>query len=427
MAAQGTTSNAGEFKHVYSPEIIDYVVEKYAKFVNFVGGLKGEDTDIGDGFYWRVPVQSGWNVGVTSEGGVFPTPSTNTDIQPYTKLGQAVAAINYTLMLKEVGRGRGVWEDSVKRQMNDALLDVVSLLDRYMAGGSGDGILATVNANTSSSTSFVCKLPFGDLLLEEGMKLQIHDNSSTEREDNTKITKIVRGTRTVTVDIAQTLTANDSVFISLGAASGGTQGLSTHVNGLGNLVSDSGTVHNINRSTYELWKANVLSNGGTLRNLSEDILNEAFMVTDTRAKAARSGQVDVLAMNRGQIFKYYQHVRPDRRIPVSGSGVPSYNTGSDLKPSFYYDRAIPLEVFAHIKPRTVYGLVKSNLARIGKARPEFLDAKELGLTSSARNTTEEMFLVWFLQFISKRMNNAFRIDDLSDPIHCGAPVGGSDS
>lgn len=422
---QGTTSNAAELRHAFRDEITDYIVEKYAKFANFIGTVKQEGSDIGDGLYWEVPLRSGWNVGVTSEGGVFPTPRTNTSINPYVKLGQLVGAFSYTMMLEEVGKGRGAWVDVTKRGSKDVMRDIVSLADRYMAGGSGDGALGTVAATTSTSTSFVLDLPFGGLLIEEGMPLQIHDGSSTEREDYTVVTKYVPSTRTVTVDASQNLTAGDKVYFSLGT-SGGTQGLTTHINGLGNLVSDSGTVHNINRSTYELWKANVFSNGGELRNYSDSIVHSALLQTETRSKA--DARIDHLISNKGQILKFNESLRSDRRVAVGGSGLSDMGTGVSLKPSFRYgDREIPWLEFSHIKPRTIYGIVKKNFKRLGKPRPTFMDGFELGLTNGVRNTSKEIYCVWLTQLFCDKFNDMFAISDLSDPALCGADVNGSDT
>jgi hypothetical protein len=55
-----------------------------------------------------------------------------------------------------------------------------------------------------------------------------------------------------------------------------------------------------------------------------------------------------------------------------------------------------------------------------------MDGFELGISSNSRTTTKEVFLVWFLQVAAARMNEMFRIDDISDPVLCGADVNGTD-
>jgi hypothetical protein len=423
--AQGISSNAAELKQTYGDEELDYAQSRKAPFLEFIGGARSMATDIGSAFYWEVPLNSGWNVGVTSDGGVFPTDSVNVSINPYVNLGQLVGKFSNTLLLEEVAQGRGSYVPSAaERGRKDILNDVMSLADRYLAGGSGDGALATVAANTSTSTSFVADLPLGTILLEKGMRIQIHDGTSTEREDYTTISKIVPATRTVTVADSQNLTAADKVYISLGA-SGGTFGLTTHINGLGNLVSDTGTVHNINRATYEDWKCGVYGYGGVNRDYDDGLVHNALARQEMLSKA--DSVVDVLASNSGVIYQFNKSLRADRQIARPDGNLSSADTGVNLGPVFHYgDRAIPFKSFKHIKPRSLYGLVKKHFRRFGKARPKIMDGFELGISSNSRTTTKEVFLVWHLQVATARMNEMFRIDDISDPVLCGADVNGTD-
>jgi hypothetical protein len=423
--AQGISSNTAELKQTYGDEELDYAQSRKAPFLDFIGGARSQSTDIGSAFYWEVPLNSGWNVGVTSDGGVFPTDSANVSINPYVNLGQVVGKFSNTLLHEEVAQGKGSYVPSAgERGRKDILFDSMSLVDRYLAGCSGDGALASVESNTSTSTSFVASLPLGTILLEKGMRVQIHDGTSTEREDYTTISKIVASTRTVTLSDSQNLTAADKVYISLGASSG-TFGYTTHINGLGNLISDTGTVHNINRATYEDWKAGVYGYGGVLRDYDDSLIHNALGRQEMLSKA--DSVVDALVSNKGMLLQYNKSIRADRRVANASNGIAGVNTGVNLSPVFYYDdRAIEWKSFNHIKPRTIYGLVKKHLRRFGKAKPALMAGSELGISSNSRTTTKEVFLVWFLQVASARMNEHIRIDDISDPMLCGTDVNGSD-
>jgi hypothetical protein len=427
---QVLSSNAGELRRVYSDDIVDRAVDLYAKGLSFIEGTKREDGDIGEAMYWQFKLHSGWGVGPTSEEGVFSDSGTNLSVNPYFVLGELQGSVKYSLLYKEQARGRGVYggaQDGIKEQTKERMQELLSLADRYICGGSGDGALATVQDTTDTATTFVAGLPFGLTLLDKNMPIQIHDGTSTEREDFVRISKIVHSTRTVTLPAAITLTAGDKIYMSRGA-SGGTFGISNIMNGFGNLISDSGTVHNINRSTYEEWKAQVFSNGGNLRNYSDEYLHEALAVTSARTKA--DTVVDTLVSNEGLLKKYNDSKQSNIRFNVTNGDGSSLNSGVNLKPSFAYgDRSIPWVSFRHIKPRTIYGLSKSNFKRVGWARPKWLGAgdPELALSSSARITAEEVFLYWPVQVIGRRFNNMFAISDLSDPVHCGAVVGGSDT
>lgn len=426
---QVLSSNAGELRRVYSDDVVDRAVALYSKSIDWLDGTKREDGDIGEAAYSQFKLFSGWSVGPTGEAGVFSTAGVNSSINPYFILGELQGSVQYSLLYKEQARGRGVYggaEDGVKTQTKERMREILTLADIYFSGGSGDNSIGTVQDSTDTLTTFVAKLPYGVIPYQLNMPLQVHDGTSTEREDYAKITKIVHSTRTVTISVANTLTADDKVYISRGA-SGGTFGLANPLNGLGNLISDSGTVMNINRSTYEDWKANVFSNGAVLRNYSDELLHEAFAVTSSRTKA--DTVVDTLISNEGMLKKYNDSKRSDVRFPVSNGDMSGLNSGVNLKPVFHYgDRSIPWMSFRHVMPRRIYGVSKANFKRYGWARPKWLGNgdPELALSSSARITAEEVFLYWPTQIVGRRFNDQFVVTDLSDPVHCGAVVGGTD-
>lgn len=427
---QVLSSNAGELRRVYSDDVVDKAVALYSKSIDWLDGTKREDGDIGEAAMWQFQTQYNWGVAPTGEGEMFSTAGTTSSINPYFVLGQLQGSVNYSLLYKEQARGRGVYggaDDGVKNLTKNLMKAILTQADIMFSGCAGDGVLGTVSATTSTSTSFVPDLPYGVIPFYLGMPLQIHDDASTEREDYTRITKIVHSSRTVTVDVSQNLTAGDKIYFSRGA-SGGTRGISNLLNGLENLISDSGTVHNINRATYEEWKANVFSNGGVLRNYSDEYLHEALAVTTARTKA--DTVVDTFISNEGLLKKYNDSKRSDIRFPIANGDASGINSGVNLKPMFTYgDRSIPMITFRHVQPRKIFGVSKANFKRYGWARPKWLGAgdPELALNSSGgRLTAEEVFLYWPLQFVGRRFNDMFVVKDFSDPVHCGSVVGGSD-
>ena len=86
-------------------------------------------------------------------------------------------------------------------------------------------------------------------------------------------------------------------------------------------------------------------------------------------------------------------MRPDRRLNVSGSDVPKYNSGFQEGIKFQHG-ATQAEVFlsSDVSPRTVYGLTLDKIRRIGDARPEWLDLGggifQQGVNSSGYKTSK---------------------------------------
>ena len=165
--------------------------------------------------------------------------------------------------------------------------------------------------------------------------------------------------------------------------------------------------------------------GGVFRDYDDSLIHDALGNQEMQTKA--DSVVDVLVSNKGMLYQYNRSMRADRRVANASDGIASANTGVNLSPVFYYDdRAIPWKSFPHIKPRTIYGLVKKHFRVFGKTSPRLMDDKELGISSNARTATREVFLVWHLQLASARMNEHVAITDISDPMLCGADVNGTD-
>lgn len=71
--------------------------------------------------------------------------------------------------------------------------------------------------------------------------------------------------------------ATRNLGIKLGAHlfGDGTGNSSLDLDGFGAAIANSGTYAGLSRTTYSTWQANVLANGGTLRNLSVDLIRTA--------------------------------------------------------------------------------------------------------------------------------------------------------
>jgi hypothetical protein len=429
---QGIASNAGELRNTFADEDLEYAAAMYAEFLSFLGGVKSMGTDIGNGIRWESPIYPGWNGGgVISDGGNLGESRANSSVNPYVTLSTVQGMFSSTLLLGEVGKGKGAWTDPVRRGEQDVLRSMMTMADRYAAGCAGDGALATIQDTTTTSTSAVLSQTtaagsLGGLLIDVGMPVQLHDGSSTERDAYTLVSSYTPSTRTVVFSDSQNLTAGDKVYFSLGATAGGTFASTPHLNGLPNLISDSGTVHALLRSTYPHWKAQVFSNGGNLRPYSDDIVHDALIATETLTKADGS-RIDHLLSNRGIIRMYNKSIRADRRVSNSSADLSSVNTGVNTAPTFKYeDREIPWLSFTHIRPRTLYGIVKKHWRRFGKAKPSIMSGSELGISSGQRTATREVFAAWFIQIACARFNDQLAITDLVDPSLCGPAFGGLD-
>lgn len=417
-------------KRVYTDETLDWMFNLNAELLAKLDTLKLIPVETGDGFYWPFKFQPGWNVGAPAEGGNVPAAKAATAPQGRVRNAWVVGNVELSYLLQATGKGEGAWKSIVKEEMQACMTTLTKLLNIYFAGTHGTGRLAQVDAATSSSTSFVGKLPTGTLNLFPKMRIQIADSdtgSGGSEDDNEIIQKVVQTTRTVTLENAQTLDADDHVYIA------GSYGSDMTPNGLLGLVDDGTyvtTLHNVSRSTYEEMKAIVNSNSGVLRDLSEDLLiRSAYDVYQ------KSGQwITDIWMNTGQMEKFAAFMRPDRRIAGGTGAGDNYTAGFKGAKFVLGAHTVEVDFSSNITPRTVYGVHKPSLRRVGEKRPKWLPGYQgdgsyfvQNSDSGGRLLSSGATAICFSNVANLRPDAHFRIDDLSDPQLCGARVGGSDA
>lgn len=214
----------------------------------------------------------------------------------------------------------------LRRRTDETISNLSKFIESNYTGTHGTGRRARVESD--GVNTFVAALPEAALLLRENFYISVRttDGGAGVRDstDLRLITGIDHSTRTVTYNGAdQTLVAGDHVHVVTKLAQ-----TITAANGLRGIVDDSTfltTLHTLSRVTYPKWKSNVAGNGGTLRNLTEQILVRAC-----HENRARSGKrVTDCWAGPGQLEKYIEFVAPDRRytVPQGSSSPQSMVTG----------------------------------------------------------------------------------------------------
>jgi hypothetical protein len=151
-------------------------------------------------------------------------------------------------------------DDQITQVVKDTMK--VMNIDTY---GDGSGTLATVNANVSTSTTFVCQQGNtfglnGGLYLQVGDAIDIWDPTFTTQRNSTSSVLSISGyepsTQTVTLSAAQTLTAGD-IVVRTNSVNKSYIGLQLATDN-----SSSVTFQNLSRGTYPILRGNVVDAGG---------------------------------------------------------------------------------------------------------------------------------------------------------------------
>lgn len=308
------------------------------------------------------------NVGQTIDAGALPAPIDRT--QDQFKLVPTIFAGGFEIgwiTKKAAKSNKGAFNGGeLRRRTEETVSELGKFIEQTYTGTHGTGRRATVDGATSAVATFTAAKPLGALLLKENHRISVRttDGGATVRNslDNIRISAINYETRVVTLASGTyTLVDGDHVHVVVGAAqvlapNFGSNGTTNMANGLRGLVDDATNatyIHELSRTTYPKAKANVSANGGSLRNLTEQVLVRAC-----HENRARSGKKATdLWTGPGQVEKYIEFVAPDRRYMVSGSGVQGMGTGyKNTGDLVHYAPGVALKfnMSYDISPREIY-------------------------------------------------------------------------
>lgn len=252
---------------------------------------------------------------------------------------QAVWDITWK-MLRQAARGKDAFETAMNFMDKSIRRRVFRVINAQVCSFTGLGELAILPAADDQTTLTVNSLPF----LDQGMYVDLIDatDNTTELASDRTVSAIDVQGRTVTISGgAPAGTAAGDYFVPSEQISGGT---SYSLHGLGAWISNVnppsvvGNLGNINRSTTgnEFYHGNVLSNGGTLRAFTEDLLIDGENLMRERGgvqpdRYAANG--NILKRYHGDLIqdRYYAYNKGPQAVGAGGEKIGFGREGYDLE------------------------------------------------------------------------------------------------
>lgn len=362
--ANTTSAIVNSLKYAYGVNRILYLFNQESVVFSILGRVK---KPVGGRGQFIMPVftqNPGAFSGIT-EGGALPTGLDAATTEATFSLQEYVAV--YTLSWKLIQDSRN---DKFAFQQALQLLDE-GVRRRVMRNLNADliddgrGRLAVLAAVDDGAGVFTSNyLP----RLEKGMKVDVMANSDddTKRGDSLTVSGVDPVARTVTLSGAIAGesagdyaviedTCDDSINDSL------------HTNGLLGVINSAnpatvvGNYGGINRSTAgnEFWKSPVLSNGGTNRPLTEDLLLQGMDAVREKG----GGKVDHWISNLAILRRYHEMLAAERYFSLSapgsiGGGVGRKGAGEDAEDGKtpYEFSGVPWHVDPFFQNNVVVGL-----------------------------------------------------------------------
>lgn len=296
------------------------------------------------------------------------------------------------------------------QQMQETMSNMGKFIEQTYVGTAGDGIRGYVEAD-GSNTVTLRNPEAGANLLREGMVISVRIAAgSTVRDslDNRTITAYNPDTRVLTYSGAdQTAVANDPIYVVVEA----TQTLtSTFANGIRGQIDDgtnSQFIHTLDRTTAlnVKLKSVVDDNGGTPRNLSEQIVMRTCMKV-----VRRSGMMpDTILWGPGQTLKYAEMIQPQRFYPTTGKNRQGSAVGIQNEDVVFFGPGVKLTVLTNsegqvsfdVIPREAYLITWSTMFMYSAVDAEWMD--EQSVRHLAPNTSSG-FKASYLSYLASVEN-----------------------
>lgn len=298
----------------------------------------------------------------------------------------------------------------IMRNLNSDLID------------DGRGRLAVLPAADNDTTVTVNALP----RVEQGMVVDLMDtDDATKNTDSATVTAVDPINRTVTLSANSGSTgAGDYLVIQDTTDSP----ICYHTHGLLGVIDDAdpptvaGDYGGIDRGTAgnEYWEAVVLSNSGTNRPLTEDLLLQAL----DGAREKGGGMLDAWLSNLAIVRRYHEILSGDRFFALSkpgtisgGIGRPNPKPGEDGK-SVYEFSGIPWHIDPFFAANTIVGLdTKHFFIGVGEndvPRPISEVFENIPFFRQTTSATFEVAWYYQMELLSDNPASGVKIEDVAE-------------
>jgi hypothetical protein len=284
-------------KEVYQGRIREQLNDEIVALKRITRSGAGVTNEVG-GKYVTFPIHTRRNSGIGSrfESEALPTPGQQGHAAARVGLKYAYGGVQLTgqaisLSDTDAKAFAKALDNEVEGLKNDLMKDM-----NRQVYGSGNGAIGVATGANSGAT-----VPVADArLFQIGM---VVDTQTGTTVDNTNLVvasvDLTTGANTVTFTTTPS-TALAAADIIVRAGSGIATGGTKELTGLAAIVSDSGTLYNIDPSTEPEWKASVDENGGTPRALSESL-----MIRMTDSIRTKGGSTTLILQSLGVRRAYF--------------------------------------------------------------------------------------------------------------------------
>ena len=287
-------------KEIYEDRLRDQLQSDTITMKRVERTSEGITNDVG-GKYVVFPIRTRRNhgIGARNENEALPNPKSQKYAAARVRLAYLYGAASLTGQTMELAeKNPQAFASALSQEMEGLRQTLAKDMNRQIYGTSL-GVLATVTADGSNTVTVATT----DLqYLEVGMQIDVYDVTGvTPKFTNREITAINTSTGVVTYDGADGTAAATDIIVRASSVNKETIGFKQ-------IVSNAGTLYNIDPTVEPVWKSVINSNAGVNRALSEGLMIK--MIDDIRTNG---GKTSVIFTSLGVRRAYFQLLVQQRR------------------------------------------------------------------------------------------------------------------
>lgn len=393
---------------------------------------RNEETADGRRAVHALHVSRNGGIGGAATGGALPTPGQQGYVDTYVPLRKRYAAISIERQLfKITDSNAGAFANQVDQEMA-RVKDDIRVDEGRQSYGTSDGVVAAAGVTAASTTVVLATTTTATQLRQledfagavgQGRLIDIGTVAAPTGVASARTLLSVNVTnKTIAISGAAVTTAvTDRIFFAGQGGASTNSGFQNdgqlELTGLQTIISDTTTLHGLTVAAAPSWKSYVSSNGGTNRQVSENLINSAIFNVETRS----SGALDLLISNFGVFSAIAADMRAMRRnndtvaLKAGFTGVaysvPGQGNNGPSTRSIVWDRDCP--------NNTLFGVSTKDLVNYQASGWEW-ETETGAIWERAVNVSGQpidayaAFLARYHDIAAHRRNSMFKIADLSE-------------
>jgi hypothetical protein len=388
-------------KEVYVPRIREQLQNETVLLKRIESTSDGVTSDV-SGRYTTFPIHTRRNAGIgaRNENEALPTPGQQGTAAARIALAYLYGGLEITgqtIALSD--KDQQAFAKAIDFEMTGLKNDLLKDFNRQLYG-TNVGTIATVRAAGTTTTTIAVD---SALRFQIGEQIDVVTLPSTVANSNLQVTAVslAAGANTITVSSAIT-TAVGQVIVRTG-------NVNREIYGLNSIIQNTGAIYNIDPAVEPVWAAEVDSNGGTNRAVSEGL-----MVSMADRIRVNGGEVTLIIQGLGVRRAYFNLLAQQRQI------VNTQNFEGGFKGLAFTTDSGEIPVVADIDApaNTQLFINEKSLTLYQESDWDFMDQDgsiwNRKYTSSGQFDAYQAYMVKYCQLGVDRRNTFGRINDLTE-------------